>query len=142
MSEPTARMREKLQGYQLINLATVAEDGTPWVRYVMAVTDDDLTMRVATFLGSRKVAHIRQNSDVHVSCGVSSLTEAQDYLQIQAKATVSTEAGERQRVWNEGLKAYFKGPNDPNLAILVLKPYRIELQSMTSMTPQVWESAD
>ncbi|MCU0611902.1 MAG: pyridoxamine 5'-phosphate oxidase family protein [Candidatus Eisenbacteria bacterium] len=140
MSDLTSRIREKLAAPQMINLATVTEVGTPWVRYVMAVTDDDLTMRVATFLGSRKVAQINQNPEVHASCGVTSLSEASDYLQIQARATVSTDEAERCHVWNDGLKAYFRGPDDPNLAVLVLKPYRIELQTMASMTPEVWES--
>jgi len=140
MSEPTERIRQMLRGFQLVNLATVTEQGVPWVRYVTAVTDDDLSIRIATSARSRKVAHIRKNPEVHLSCGAPTLEHAGDYLQIQAKAEVKTDSAERRRMWGDWLKAYFSGPDDPNFAVLKLTPYRIELQSMTSMTPQVWES--
>jgi len=39
---------------QLACLATLTEEGKPWVRYVMAVSDDDLTVRCATFAAARK----------------------------------------------------------------------------------------
>ncbi|MBN1423262.1 pyridoxamine 5'-phosphate oxidase family protein [Candidatus Fermentibacteria bacterium] len=141
MPDLRARIRQKLGGAQLVNLATVSEGGRPWVRYVTAVTEDDLTMRIATFATSRKASHIARFPEVHISCGVSSLAEAQDYLQIQATARVSTDEVDRLRIWHDGLKVYFSGPDDPNLAVLVVKPYRIELQSMASMNPEVWEAS-
>jgi general stress protein 26 len=140
MSDAIARIKDMLRGYQLVNLATVTNEGVPWVRYVTAITDDDLTMRVATSLSSRKVAHILKNPQVHLSCGAQTLEHTGDYLQIQAKAEVRTDPAERHRMWGDWLKAYFSGPDDPNFAVLKLTPYRIELQSMTSMTPQVWGS--
>jgi len=139
MSDITAKIKEVLNGPQLASLATITEDGKPWVRYVMVFADDDLTLRTATFLGSKKVSHIKKNADVHLTCGVSSLQEMKPYLQIQARGEISTDPEEKKALWNDGLKTYFSGPDDPNFAVLKSVPYRIELQDMTSMEPKVWE---
>jgi general stress protein 26 len=106
----------------------------------MVTADEDLTLRIATFSGSRKVAHIRKNPEVHLTVGASSLSETTRYLQIQALATVRTDADERHLLWNDNLTAYFSGPDDPNFVVLIVKPYRIEYQTMQSMTPEVWEA--
>lgn len=140
MSDLQSRIRDVFSEPQLSNLSTITEDGKPWVRYVMITADDDLTLRIATFIGSRKVAHIKKNPEVHVTVGASSLPETERYLQIQARAEVSTDAEERHLLWNEHLRAYFSGPDDPNYAIVIMKPYRVEYQTMGSMTPEVWEA--
>ena len=79
---------------QLSSVATIA-DGKPWVRYVMTVGGDDLTVRFATFAGSRKVAQIAANPEVHVTLGVNDPAVMNPYLQIQGRARFSTEAAER-----------------------------------------------
>jgi len=139
VSDVAEKIKEILKDPQLASLATVTEDGKPWVRYVMVHADENLNLRTATFLGSRKVNHIKKNADVHLTCGVSSLQEMKPYLQIQARGEISTDSEEKKAFWNDGLKAYFSGPDDPNFAILKSVPYRIELQDMTSMEPKVWE---
>ena len=58
----------------------------------------------------------------------------------QARAEVSTDEGERKAFWNDGLKAYFKGVDDPEYAIVIVKPYRIEYMAMGAMEPEVWEA--
>ena len=45
----------------------------------------------------------------------------------------------RRGVWNDHLKADFEGPDDPNYAIVIVRPYRIEYWGMGSMEPEVWE---
>jgi general stress protein 26 len=140
MTDLQTKIRDVFAEPQVSSLATVTEDGKPWVRYVTVSADDTLTLRVATFLGSRKVAHIRKNPDVHLTAGAWGMSNAERYLQIQATATVSTDAEERHSIWNDNLRAYFSGPDDPNFAVLIMRPYRIEYQIMTSMTPEVWEA--
>lgn len=131
MAEPT-----------LSALATKTEDGKPWVRYVMALADQDLNIRVATFLGSRKVAQIKADPEVHLTLGVDTLETAQSYLQVQGKAQVLSDQSERHSLWREDLAKYFSGPDDPNYGVIKIAPYRIEYQGMTSetMEPEVWEA--
>ena len=125
---------------QLMGLATVTDDGKPWVRYVMGFGAEDLTIRFVTGLQSRKVEQIKNNPEVHVICGGSTLEETEYYVQISGIADITTDKEERHGIWNDHLKAYFSGPDDPNYCIGIVKPYRIEYYTMTEMAPQVWEA--
>jgi len=125
---------------QLMALATVTKEGKPWVRYVMGFGSEDFTLRVVTGLQSRKAAQIERNPEVHVICGASALESTDHYLQICARAEVTTAKKERDFCWNDNLKAYFSGPDDINYSIILIKPYRIEYWTMTDMTPQIWEA--
>jgi general stress protein 26 len=125
---------------QLMGLATVTDDGKPWVRYVMGFGAEDLTIRFVTGLQSRKVEQIKNNPEVHVICGGSTLEETEYYVQISGTADITTDKEERHGIWNDHLKAYFSGPDDPNYCIGIVKPYRIEYYTMKEMAPQVWEA--
>ena len=124
---------------QLFCLATITLEGKPWVRYVFCEGRQDMTIRFATFVNSRKVAQIRKNPEVHLTCGVSSPADMKPYVQIQGRAVFLTDTVERQDFWKESLKNYFKGPDDPNYGVVVVKPYRIELCSPGSLNPQIWD---
>ena len=124
----------------LASLATMTEDGKPWVRYVSPKIADDLTLRIATSTGSNKVAQIKANPEVHLICGFNDPKTAQHYLQIQGKAAFSTDRAEKSAFWEDVLKTYWSGPDDPGYGILLIKPYRIEVRSMTSMDVDVWEA--
>jgi general stress protein 26 len=121
------------------SLATVTEDGRPWTRYVMGVGSDDMTIRFSSFLGARKVAQIRRNSEVHITCGVSDPEDWRHYLQIQGRARVTTDDAERRALWSPMLADIFSGPDDPNFAVVIVTPYRIELNTWGSMEPRIWE---
>jgi general stress protein 26 len=126
---------------QLSTVATLTEEGKPWVRYVMTTGAADLSVRFATFAQARKVGQISANPEVHLTCGVTDPAVMKPYLQVQGRARFSTEAGERHAFWNETLAPYFSGPDDPNYGVVVVVPYRIELCTPGSMTPEVWTAA-
>ena len=138
MSNVKQRIIEILQPSQLACFATVTEEGKPWVRYVFCEGRADLTIRFATFRHSRKVAQIRNNPEVHLTCGVTGLADMKPYLQIQGRAEFSTDAAERNGFWKESLSSYFQGPDDPNYGVVVVTPYRIELCSPGSPESHVW----
>ncbi len=124
----------------LASLATINEDGKPWTRYVMIVADDNLTIRCATFVGARKISQIKKNPEVHLTCGITNLEEMGAYLQIQGTATFTTSKEERHAFWTDEFATYFKGPDDPNYGIIVIKPYRIELMEPGKFEPSVWQA--
>ena len=123
---------------QLSGLATITEDGVPWVRYVVTVADSDLTLRCASFVNARKVKQIERNAEVHLTCGVTNLTDMKPYLQIQGRARLATDEQERHGFWNDMLAPIFDGPDDPKYGIVVIEPYRIEYCSPGSYEPEVW----
>jgi general stress protein 26 len=139
MSDLRERLAEKIKGPQLINFATVTPEGRPWVRYVMAAGTPDLKLMFATFVGSRKVAHVENNPEVHVTLGATDPAAADTYVQLEGTAEISREEGLKNALWNPNLEQYFNGPDDPNYCVCVVTPRRLELMGMTGMTPEVYE---
>ncbi len=139
MSDLKERIYNVGKEMQLINVASITEDGKPWVRYVMARADSDLAFRFCTHLSSRKVAQIKKTRDVHISLGVTSLETAKNWLQIQGIAEVSTDRAELDSFWFDDLKNYFSGPDDPEYCVVIIRTTRIEFGTMGSVTPEVWE---
>ena len=139
MSDLRQRIIDVAREMQLINVATITENGKPWVRYVMGKADSELVFRFCTHLESRKVAQIRKTPDVHISLGVTSLETAKNWVQVEGTAKVSTDKTERDSFWSDDLNNYFTGPDDPSYCIVVIKPSRIEFGTMGITTPEIWE---
>ena len=138
MTDLKQRILDILHKPQLAALATVTEQNNPWVRYVVTVGDGNFNLRCATFVESRKAKQIEKNPNVHLALGATGFQEMKPYLQIQAKARVTTEKDERHRFWNDMLTPIFAGPDDPKYSIIVIEPYRIEYCSPGSYVPEVW----
>ena len=141
MTELQKIIVDKLQDERnLWVLATVTEDGKPWVRYVHPTrVDYDLTIWVATFADSRKVGQIRANPEVHLTTGVNQPGPDSSYVQVQGRAELLTDPEFKQYAWNDEAAAYFTGPDDPGYIVIKINPYRIELQSMNAAPPDVLE---
>lgn len=137
MSDLQTRILDLVQKHRLAALATITEDGKPWARYVAINVAPDLTIRTATFRNSRKVAQVKNNPEVHLTCGYAG-NATTSYVQIQGRAEVTDDRQERYALWNDHFKAYFQGPDDPNYVVMVIRPYRIELMTDASHQPQVW----
>jgi general stress protein 26 len=138
MSTLKEKISTILRPLQLASLATISEEGNPWVRFMMTQGADDLSIRSASFVQSRKVAQIAANPEVHLTLGVTNPGVMIPYLQIQGRARFSTEAADRYGFWSELLAAYFTGPDDPNYGVVIVTPYRIELVTPGSHAPEVW----
>lgn len=123
----------------LASLATISEDGKPWVRYVIPRCAEDLTIRIATRVNARKIAQIQKNPEVHLTCGVSDPRNVETFLQIQGRAEFTTDQVERESFWDPHLENIFEGPNDPKYGIIRITPYRIEVWKEGSHEPDVWE---
>jgi general stress protein 26 len=128
----------KLTGPTLCAVATVTEDGKPWVRYMILSADEHLTIWGATFASFRKVGEIRKNPEVHLTTGAKDMETAETYLQIQARAEILTDAAAKKAMWNDYLKNIFSGPDDPNYVVCRITPYRIEYCKMDRSPAEVW----
>lgn len=138
MSDLQERIANILMQPQLTGLATVTEDGKPWVRYVMTLASEDMVVRCATFVEARKVKQIEKNPEVHLTCGVTDPKEMVPYLQVQGRARLSTDKEVRHSFWTEMLASIFEGPDDPKYGVLEITPYRIEYCDVASFEPQIW----
>jgi general stress protein 26 len=140
MSDLKSRIEAILARPQLSSLATITQDGKPWVRYVMAVGSPDLTIRCATFTSARKVKQIAHNPEVHLTCGVTNPMKMTPYLQIQGRATLNTSREARHGLWSDMLSPVFDGPDDPNYGVLEIRPYYIEYWTPGLLEPEVWKA--
>ena len=135
-------LKERILGIlgqpQLSALATVTAEERPWVRYVMTMSDEAMTIRCASFVAARKVEQIKSNPEVHITCGVTSPAEMKPYLQVQGRARLTTEEQERHGFWSDMLAPVFDGPDDPGYGVIVVDPYRIEYCTPGSLEPEVW----
>ncbi len=131
-----------INGDPIACLATVTETGKPWVRYVSIRAGEDLLIKFATFVNSRKVAQIKANPEVHITCGVTQGNQTNEYIQVEGRAEITRDPDERHSFWTDGYKAYFTGPDDPNYTIVIVRPYRIELNTGDSPKPEILELFD
>jgi general stress protein 26 len=69
MKKLTEKILAVLANDQTVSLATISSDGKPWVRYVTLFAKADFPLLFCTDIGSRKIAHIRNNPEVHITCG-------------------------------------------------------------------------
>jgi general stress protein 26 len=122
----------------LAGLATITEDGKPWVRYVMTEASDDLAFRFSSFSNARKIAQIESNPEVHMTCGITDPTKLGPWLQIQGHAVLTTDREARHAIWNDRLRVFFAGPDDANFGVVIVQAYRIEL-CHAGVEAEVWE---
>lgn len=142
MSDLKQKIFHATRELQLINFATVTQDGKPWVRYVVGKADNDLVFRFCTHLETRKVEQIRRNPNVHLCLGVTDMETAKNWMQVEGIAEISTEKAERDSFWFDDLINYFTGPDDPSYCVVIVRPSRIEFGTVGSTTPEVWEQKD
>lgn len=138
MNELKQKIAEVLKPYQLYNLATIDKNGEPWVRYIYAKADDDLTIRFATCIKARKIEHFKKSSSVHLTCGIGGLEDIQKpFLQITGKVEIDQSNKEKHEFWNPLIENIYNGPNDPDYAVIKIKPETIEYWKITAGEPQV-----
>ena len=65
--------------------------------------------------------------------------KSEAYLQIEGSAEFVTDKSERDAFWHDTLKRYFSGPDDPNYGVVIVKPTRIELNTVKDHKTEVWE---
>ncbi|MDD5264821.1 MAG: pyridoxamine 5'-phosphate oxidase family protein [Candidatus Bipolaricaulis sp.] len=107
-------------------LASVDSGGDPCVRYVRGTIDDDLTIRCPTFLDTNKVRQIQGHPRVALMCGDTESSRPGTYFEIKGEARISTDLGDRRRVWDTLQQKWFSGPDDPDFAVVVIRPTSIE----------------
>ena len=140
MSDIRQKVIELLQTPQLSSLATITLDGKPWTRYVMIKADRDFVLRSAVCADSRKIKQVRKNPEVHLTFGITDpLDMNRPYIQIQGIAKVTTDKQARNDFWFEMLSMIFSGPDDPNYAVMMIEPYRVEFNNPGQRAPEIWE---
>ena len=127
----------------LCSLATVSPDGAPRVRFVRAKLDHELTLRIPTFEGMMKIAHIQAEPRVHITCGDTRSEVPGSYFQIEGTAEVSREREEREACWTDLLVKWFDGPDDERYVVVKVFPEKITVLPIgRNGAAQQWNRGD
>ncbi|WP_422124121.1 pyridoxamine 5'-phosphate oxidase family protein [Planococcus sp. X10-3] len=108
-------------------LATV-KASKPHTRY-MTFFHDGFTLYTATSRKSQKVEELEANPHAHILLGYEGGGVGDAYLEIEGRMAAHDDAKIIDKVWNEHLKGWFSGPDDPNLMILRIHPERVRLMN-------------
>lgn len=113
-------IKEIVSKYPSSVLATIDDNGFPCLRIMYTVMlEDDMTLYYMTSKTSRKCRQIDANSKVAVQWTNPETWECVDY---RGNARITGDIILRKKLWNDEFNKYFTGIDDPNLAIIEIKP--------------------
>lgn len=121
-AQQVEKAKELLAGFTSGMLITSSADGNPHAR-PMSIVEVDESGRVSfiTALGSPKVEEI-----LHRPAVVLTMQSDNAFVSASGDARIVTDADEKGRLWSLSAAIWFKGPDDPEAAVIQLKPDTVE----------------
>ncbi|MCA1039604.1 pyridoxamine 5'-phosphate oxidase family protein [Bacillus infantis] len=116
-----------LEDNKIGTLATV-KNNKPHTRY-MTFFNDELKLYTATSKETDKTEEIEENPNVHILIGYDGEGLGDEYLEIEGRASVNASEDLKEKVWNDHLKPWFDGPNDPNYIVLEIQPTDVRVMN-------------
>ncbi|USK35231.1 pyridoxamine 5'-phosphate oxidase family protein [Bacillus sp. F19] len=126
-----------LKKHKVGTLATVV-DNKPHSRY-MTFFNDELMLYTPTNKNTHKAEEIDENPNVHILIGYEGEGYGDSYIEFEGKASISEDQKLKEKIWNDHMKNWFEGPNDPNYIVLAIKPHKIRLMNSEHESPQILE---
>ncbi|GLO66355.1 pyridoxamine 5'-phosphate oxidase family protein [Oceanobacillus kimchii] len=130
----------KLQIKQILDSSSVGTMATvkkqmPHSRY-MTFSHENLTLYTPTNKETDKAEDIEINPYTHIILGYEGEGVGDKYVEYEGKVSFNESQELKNQLWNDRMKIYFDGPNDPNLTILEIKPLHIRLMNKKGESPQ------
>ncbi|GGD94038.1 pyridoxamine 5'-phosphate oxidase family protein [Paenibacillus nasutitermitis] len=129
------RITAALDKHHFGSFSTV-ENNKPKSRY-MAIFHDGMNVYLATDRKTHKVEELQHNSNISLLLGFDGKSWA-EIVEIEGTASITKDESLRQKFWNDQLKPWFNGPDDPDYVILEIDAERIQY-SDEEVKEQVWE---
>lgn len=131
-AKDTAR---KILDESLVGTMATVQDNKPFSRY-MTFFNEDFTLYTATSKQTDKVEELEGNPNTHILIGYDGEGYDDAYLEIMGTVKVADDESLKEKVWNEHMKPWFSGPEDPNLVILKVTPDSMRLMNKKGQEPQ------
>ena len=138
MSDIKEKIRDFFQSVRIVSVSTCS-DNKPSCR-IMEVqkVNDDLTLLLATHKSSPKVEYIQKDNNV---CIVARNIDTLMDVRLFGTCVVSVDMETKKSIWRDVLTPYFRngGVDDPDLAVLIFTPTRIEYRDSKtgSLNPEM-----
>lgn len=123
-----------LEGSHVGPMATV-KNNKPHSRY-MTFFHEGMKLYTATSKETEKTEEIEANPYTHILLGYDGEGFGDDYVEYEGKVSLNDSAELKQKVWNEHMKVYFDGAEDPNLVIMEIEPVGVRLMNKKGEPPQ------
>lgn len=123
-----AASRDVITKARYCTFITIGADGHPQARIVDPLAPDEhFTIWVATNPVTRKVAQVRRDPRVTLSCFEPATSS---YVTVLARAAIIADAGERARHWKaEWTPFYANGATGNDVVLIRISPSRLEIVS-------------
>ncbi|WP_019413325.1 pyridoxamine 5'-phosphate oxidase family protein [Paenisporosarcina sp. TG20] len=118
-------------------MATV-ENNKPHSRY-MTFFNKDFTLYTPTNKNTHKIEDIEANPYTHILIGYEGEGFGDLFLEIEGKVSESQDDTLKEKIWEDNMKNWFEGPEDPKLVILVVEPTMIRLMNKSGEPPEIIE---
>ncbi len=115
-------------------MATI-QQSKPHSRY-MTFFNEGFTLYTATSKKTEKVDEVKSNPNTHILIGYDGEGFGDSYLEYAGKTSVSDDENLKEKIWNDHMKPWFDGPDDPNLVILKITPESVRVMNKKGQEPQ------
>lgn len=126
----------KILNDNMIGTMATVQQNKPHSRY-MTFFNDDCILYTATSKKTHKVEDIEQNPYTHILLGYDGNGLGDSFLEIEGKVEESDDESMKEKVWNDALKGWFEGPEDPDLVILKIVPTQVRVMNSKGKEPEV-----
>ena len=125
----------KILNSNMIGTMATVKQNKPHTRY-MTFFNEDFTLYTATSKKTHKVEDIEQNPYTHILLGYDGNGLGDSFLEIEGKVEESDDQSIKEKVWNDALKGWFEGPDDPDLIILKIIPTQVRVMNTKGKEPE------
>ncbi|ARJ37540.1 general stress protein [Sporosarcina ureae] len=126
---------QKILNESMVGTMATVDNNKPYSRY-MTFMSDGLTLYTPTNRKTEKVDELDDNPYTHILLGYEGEGFGDAYVEYSGRVTISDDESLKEKVWNDHMKAWFTGPEDPNLVILKIEPEAIRLMNKSGQPPE------
>ncbi|KUP09029.1 general stress protein [Bacillus coahuilensis m2-6] len=123
-----------ISDHQIGTLATIRGQ-KPYSRF-MIFYNDDLTLFAASNSQTIKVDDMKQNPHVHILLGYGGDKLHDNYVEMEATASIEESQELKNKFWNESLKRWIPSADDPEYVLLRFTPDSILYYEEAGKEPQ------
>lgn len=125
---------EKILDESHIGTMSTVKNNKPHSRY-MTFFHRDLILYTPTDKHADKTGEIDENPYTHIIIGYEGDGFGDEFVEYQGEVTFNHSEELKRELWNDDLKLYFDGPEDPNYTLLEIHPIGIRLMNKKGKSP-------
>ena len=134
MSKTPKEIAEKILEDNMVGTMATIEGNKPHSRY-MTFFNDQFILYTVTNKDTHKVDELSKNPYTHILLGYDGKGFGDEFLEIEGKVEISSDDRMKEKIWNNVLKGWFDGPDDPKMVVLKITPSQMKLMNSHGKDP-------